>query len=169
VKHFITILPALEKIKMKYGNRVRFTLIGDESYSYPPLNISGIKWQQHTEVAELKKLDIGIMPLPDDEWSKGKCGFKGLLYMSLGIPAILSPVGVNQKIIRDGVNGFLASSESEWVDKLSRLIEDPELRRKLGTNGRQEVVSHYSVFSQQQKYLSLFQQLTALPSARHPA
>jgi len=77
------------------------------------------------------------MPLPDDEWSKGKCGLKGLVYMSIGIPSVMSPVGVNTQIIRHGENGFLAGTEAEWFEILSLLIESPELRKQIGSSGRQ--------------------------------
>ncbi|MEN8248144.1 MAG: glycosyltransferase, partial [Bacteroidota bacterium] len=85
-----------------------------------------------------------------------KCGAKGLQYMGLGIPTIMSPVGVNTEIIQDGENGFLASSDKEWVDKISRLIESSELREKLGQAGRETVVKHYSVEANKQRYLDLF-------------
>ena len=96
------------------------------------------------------------MPLADDEWSKGKCGLKGLQYMGLAIPTIMSPVGVNTAIIQDGVNGFLAETEDEWVTKLSLLIDNKELRQKLGSAGRETVVKYYSVEANKQKYLKLF-------------
>ena len=79
------------------------------------------------------------MPLPDDEWSRGKCGLKGLQYMALEIPTVMSPVGVNSKIIEDGRNGLLAASDEEWVDKLTQLVESATLRRSLGQAGRRTV------------------------------
>ena len=81
---------------------------------------------------ELSSFDIGIMPLPDDEWAKGKCGLKGLSYMACEIPTIMSPVGVNTEIIKHGENGFLASTTDEWVHCLSQLINDIQLREKMG-------------------------------------
>ncbi len=85
------------------------------------------------------------MPLPDDEYSRGKCGFKLLQYMALGIPSIASPVGVNQEIIQNGSNGFLASSNEDWVDNLSLLIENKEMRYSIGMNGRRTVENQYSL------------------------
>ena len=96
------------------------------------------------------------MPLPNDEWSKGKCGLKGLQYMGMAIPTVMSPVGVNTDIIDDGENGFLADSEDEWVDKLSQLIEDKMLRTRIGISGRKTVVDNYSVEANKHKYLELF-------------
>ena len=114
------------------------------------LKMEGVKvinrrWNLETEMEELEGLDIGIMPLPDNEWSRGKCGLKILQYMGLGIPVVASPVGVNREIIQDGVNGFWASSEKEWVERLSLLIEDEELCRRLGKKGRERVENDYSL------------------------
>jgi glycosyltransferase involved in cell wall biosynthesis len=123
------------------------------------LDIQVIKWNLNTEIDDLSEIDIGIMPLPDDEWSKGKCGFKGLQYMAMEIPTVMSAVGVNKEIIEDGSNGFLASTENEWIEKLSLLIESKELRNKFGVNGRKTVVEKYSVYSQKQRYLDDFSEL----------
>jgi glycosyltransferase involved in cell wall biosynthesis len=100
------------------------------------------------------------MPLPNDEWAKGKCGLKGLQYMALNIATVMSPVGVNTEIIQDGENGFLAETEDEWVSKLSLLIENPELRKKVSNNGRITVEEKYSVSSQQSRYLQYFTELS---------
>ncbi len=97
------------------------------------------------------------MPLPDDEWAKGKCGFKALQYMALELPAVASPVGVNSKIINHGVNGFLCKTAKEWEETLKILIEDSSLRKKMGVNGRNTVVENYSVLSNSANFLSLFE------------
>ena len=156
VKHFEQAIPALDRINLKYGDRVRFKLIGDANYQNQELGIQGIAWSSDSEVEDLSDIDIGIMPLPNDEWSKGKCGLKGLQYMGMAIPTIMSPVGVNADIVTDGQNGFLADSEEEWVEKLSLLIENKALRTKIGLEGRETVVQHYSVEANKQKYLNLF-------------
>ena len=157
IKHFQIAIEALTKIKAKYGNKVSFKVIGDPKYNYEPLAINGQKWQAKNEVQDLQEFDIGIMPLPDEEWTRGKCGLKGLQYMALAIPTIMSPVGVNTEIINDSKNGFLADTPDEWVNKLSQLIESAELRRKLGNAGRETVVKHYSVEANKEKYLGLFE------------
>lgn len=128
IKHFEFALPVLRKLKEKYGDRLRFKVIGDASYTNEELGIKGIGWKREDEVKELSEFDIGVMPLPDDEWANGKCGLKGLQYMALEIPTIMSPVGVNTEIIKDGKNGFLASEINEWLEKTSRLIENSDLR-----------------------------------------
>jgi glycosyltransferase involved in cell wall biosynthesis len=156
VQHFEHAFGALMKIKAKYGNKVAFKVIGDANYKNDALQIKGIAWRSETEVSDLQSLDIGIMPLPNDEWAKGKCGLKGLQYMAVGVPAVMSPVGVNTEIIKDGVNGFLAATEEEWVDKLSRLIDSEALRRQFSAQGRKTVEENYSVAANRKRYLELF-------------
>ncbi|MBK6542327.1 MAG: glycosyltransferase family 4 protein [Flavobacteriales bacterium] len=159
IQHFQYALPALRILKERFGDRITIRVIGDGTYSEPSLGIQGQPWRRDTEVADLAAFDIGIMPLPDDEWARGKCGLKGLQYMGMGIPAIMSPVGVNGTIITDGVNGFLASSTEEWVAKVSRLIEDAELRQRIGSAARRSVEDHWSVNAWRDRYLTLFNQL----------
>ncbi len=157
IKHFESISSALKELKDRFQDRIYFKLIGDESYENNELEIKGIKWKAKTEAQDLSELDIGLMPLPDDEWSKGKCAMKGLQYMALEIPTIMSPVGVNKDIIEEGVNGFLATTKEEWVDKLSQLIESAGLRERLGKAGRKTVEKNYSVEANKDKWLAVFQ------------
>lgn len=154
LKHFQNAIPALTAIKQKYGNRVNFKVIVDVDYEVSELGLKSTKWSKDTEVEELNKVDIGIMPLPDDRWSCGKCGFKGIQYMALGIATVMSPVGVNTDIIEHGVNGFLASTDSEWIDCLSQLIESVELRQRLGEAACKTIIERYSVRSQQGNLLN---------------
>ena len=156
LKHFETIVPALKQIKSSFGDKVYFKLIGDSSYKNEELGIEGTPWNSDTETQDLGELDIGIMPLPDNEWTQGKCAMKGLQYMALGIPTIMSPVGVNSDIIVDGVNGMLASSEDEWVKKLSLLIQAEELRKTMGEAGRKTVLKDFSVEVNKEKWLEIF-------------
>ena len=160
IVHFTTCVEALNLIKKKYGDKVYFKVIGSADYHNAELDIRGLPWRKETEIKDLQKIDIGIMPLPDDEWSKGKCGLKGLQYMALGIPTVMSPVGVNKKIIYDGENGLLASGTNEWVDKLSILIDSKELRETIGREGRNTVVSKFSVEANKNLYLKYFNKVT---------
>lgn len=137
IQHFEYALPFLKKIKNRYGDKVSIKVIGDGSYKNEELDIIGLPWIKADEIRELSSFDIGIMPLPDDEWAKGKCGLKGLQYMALEIPTIMSPVGVNREIIRHGENGFLASEEGEWVSILTQLIEDKALRKRSASREKQ--------------------------------
>lgn len=161
IEHFETALPALRQLKAKYGERVYFKVIGDGSYRNEELGIVGLPWRKDTEIADLSEIEIGLMPLPDTEWAKGKCGLKGLQYMALEITTLMSPVGVNSTIIQDGVNGYLADQPEEWVAKISTLIDNEALRLEMGRAGRQTVVDHYSVLSERDHYLALFRELTA--------
>ncbi len=159
IKHFEQAVPILIKIKEKYADKVYFKVMGDELYSNIALGIKGVPWSNDTETDMLESFDIGIMPLPDDQWVKGKCGLKGLTYMALEVPTIMSGVGVNTEIIHDGVNGFLANTEEEWINKISQLIESFELRKQLGIQGRETVEERYSVESQKNNYLTRFNEL----------
>lgn len=159
IEHFQHALPALKIVKLKYGKEIEMKVIGDVSYANQELEIVGSPWKWETELSDLQTIDIGIMPLPDNEWTWGKCGLKGLQYMALEIPTIMSPVGVNKEIIVDGENGFLAEGPQEWADKISRLIDSKILREKIGKAGRQTVIKKYSVISQQQNYISHFMAL----------
>ena len=156
IKHFETLVPVLIKLKEKYKEKIEFKVIGDPLYHNEILDITGISWSNEKEVENFNSLDIGVMPLPEDEWTKGKCGMKGLLYMSVSKPAVMSSVGMNGEIIKNGVNGFLAASENDWIEVLSKLIEDEGLRKKIGLAGRKTVEEGYSLNSQKERYLDLY-------------
>ena len=155
VKHFATIIPALKILKEKYGSQIFFKIMGDKNFKVDGLTIESVDWNFDDEIKELNKIDIGLMPLPDDTWAKGKCGFKAIQYMALKIPPVVSPVGVNTEIIQHGENGFLASGSEEWLKCLSDLIETPELRNSIGTKARSTVIERYSVQSQAEKLIAL--------------
>ncbi len=159
IKHFELALPFLREIKKKYGHKVRIKVIGDERYKNDELDIQGIAWTKESEVRELSDIDIGIMPLPNDEWARGKCGLKGLQYMALEIPTLMSPVGVNTEIIHHGENGYLPTTNEDWVLCISALIDQPELRHKLGSAARQTVVDKYSIQANKELYLRYFNSL----------
>ena len=159
IKHFSLAIPFLKELKKKYGDKIYFKIIGDPAYAEPGLGITGLKWNKATEIEDLSEIDIGIMPLPDDAWSRGKCGLKSLEYMALCIPPVVSPVGVNTDIVSDGVNGFVADSTNEWVEKISRLIESAELRKQIGEKARQTVIEKYSVLAHRDKYVQLLNNL----------
>ena len=144
----------IEKLAQKYN--IEFHIISNEK---PKVNKNFIvykTWNKATEIEDLMQFDIGIMPLFDTEWEQGKCGFKALQYMSLSIPAIVSPVGVNTEIVENNKNGLFATTSSDWFKKLSILIESAAYRQQLGKEGRKTIEKHYSVISQQKTYLALF-------------
>lgn len=162
IKHFELLVPVLLQLKEKFGNTIKFKVIGDPNYKNKLLNIEAVAWTENTEVDDLNSLDIGIMPLPDDEWANGKCGLKGLSYMACGVPTIMSAVGVNKEIISHGHNGFLAHNDTEWFDLLSSLIADENLRDLFSHNGRKTVLENYSVDANKEKYLQIFEQACKL-------
>jgi len=116
-----------------------------EPLELPGLEIEQPPWTLESEVRLFNTCDIGVYPLADDEWSKGKCGFKAIEFMACGVPVVAAAVGVNREIIEDGVNGFLASTEDEWVDKLGRLLTSRELRQRFGEAGRRTIETRYSL------------------------
>jgi glycosyltransferase involved in cell wall biosynthesis len=164
VQHLDTLRGALKKLAEREQFRLR--VIGTPAYECAPVQVEAMKWRADTELDDLNAIDIGVMPLPDDNWSKGKCGLKALQFMALGIPTICSPVGVNTDIIQDNENGFLAASEDEWVDKLSRLIRSAELRRRLGDAGRATVEQKYSAAIQAPRVYEIFKSVLRDANAR---
>jgi glycosyltransferase involved in cell wall biosynthesis len=132
-------------------------LYGDPNYKNEKLEIQGLKWTHESEVSTIFNFDIGVMPLPDNQWTQGKCAMKGLQYMALKVPTIMSPVGVNKKIIQYGVNGFLASTDDEWMICLEQLINDIALRNKIGEAGYQTVLHEYSVKANEKNYVTAIQ------------
>jgi glycosyltransferase involved in cell wall biosynthesis len=141
------------------NERFRLRVIGAPDYRIEGVDVDSIPWRSVSEVEDLRPIDIGIMPLPDDRWSKGKCGLKALQYMALGIPTIVSPVGVNSTIINDGENGFIAGTPSEWITKIKALMRSPELRRRIGDAGRRTVEEHYSARVQAPRVAEIFKSL----------
>lgn len=123
-------------------------------FEFPEMEF--VKWNGSTEQDDLLRMNIGIMPLADNEWTRGKCGFKALQYLALGIPAVVSSVGVNTEIIEQGINGFVCESEADWLKYLLDLINNAQLRSEMGKKAREKVVNDYSVKSNQENFLSLF-------------
>ena len=156
IKHFELISDVYLELKTKYNKNVEFVVIGDEYYKNEKLNLRGKKWENDKEVQLFNSFDIGVMPLPNNDWTKGKCGMKGLLYMSVGLPTVMSNVGMNKDIINDGINGFLPTGNQEWIDVLSKLIEDKDLRTKIGNQGRETVLEKYSKKVIKKTYLNLY-------------
>jgi glycosyltransferase involved in cell wall biosynthesis len=142
LQHLDTLRGALQRLAKT--DRFKLRVIGPSEYKLEGVDCETIRWRAETEVADLRPIDIGIMPLPDDAWSKGKCGMKALQFMAAGIPTVVSPVGFNTELIKNDENGLLAATEADWVEVLGRLLRSPELRLKLGDEGRATVESNYS-------------------------
>jgi len=135
---------ALRRVRERHSFRLRVSG-ASSSVTMKGIDVENVPWTLDDEVRLFNTCDIGVYPLADDEWSRGKCGFKAIQFMACGVPVVASAVGVNREIIQDGVNGFLAATETEWVEKIQRLIDDPELRQRMAEAGRQTIERSYSL------------------------
>lgn len=142
-KYLRSIAPALRAVVNQHGVRVH--LVGSGPIAVEGIDAEVLPWAEETEFADIRRFDVGIMPLPDEPWARGKCGLKLIQYMACGLPVVASPVGANREIVEHGVNGFLAETQEEWVQALSLLMSDSSLRRRMGDAGRSKVEAHYSL------------------------
>ena len=148
--------------RLSAASVARFAAIGIDAPALG-LPMASIPWTEQTEVASIGSFDIGIMPLVDEPFERGKCGYKLIQYMACGLPVVASPVGVNCQIVEHGVNGFLAETQQQWEDALRTLLIDSDLRQRMGQAGRQKVEAQYSIQVTGQKLSHL---LTAAASTR---
>ena len=149
-----SIKEALQKINKKYPE-VIIKVISDKPLDLKGIRAEHIKWDLNNYKEELTRLNIGIMPLLDDEWSKGKCAFKLIQYMAAGVPVVASDIGSNSSLVTEGDDGFLVKTNTEWVDRLSMLIESAELRKKMGERARMKIKNHYSVEAWREEFESI--------------
>lgn len=138
LKYLSEIKPVLEEIGSRFGNVV-LRIICDEFLHLKNMEVQECRWSEHRQADDLATSDIGLAPLPDNRFTKGKCGFKILQYAAAGLPVVASPVGANAEYIQDGTNGFHAVDGSAWIEKISLLLKDTELREQMGRMGRQKV------------------------------
>lgn len=156
LKYLDPILPILERVLEKYEH-VNFNVICDSKPHFSLPKLIWTPWNKNKEIEDLLKIQIGLMPLEEDAWANGKCGFKAIQYMALGIPALVSPVGVNKEIVDNNINGFVCNTEEEWLNALVQLIENKELRISMGAKARPKIVEKYSTQALKMKWLSLFE------------
>ncbi len=116
-------------------------------------------WEESREVEDLLAIDIGLMPMPDDEWTRGKCALKAIQYMAAGVPVVCADVGANREVVRDGIDGLLAADETEWLRALQHLIEDKPLRQRMGQCGRERVEQHFSLHEAAKRMAGWFDEL----------
>lgn len=154
-KYLNLLVPVFLELMKKHS--LKIIIISNQEPVWEFDDYEFIKWNKKEEIAQLEKIDIGIMPLDDNIWEKGKCGFKALQYMAMEIPAIVSKVGANKTIIDHGINGYLCDSQQDWEKYLSELIQSETLRKTIGKQGRIKVLSNYSVLSNTKFFLSLFE------------
>lgn len=148
------VLPTLQKLQEEID--FVFYVIADKDPELPLRNYRFVKWSRDTETQDLLLFHIGLMPLTEDEITKGKCGFKAIQYMALGMPALVSPVGVNTKIVEEGVNGFICTQTADWESRLRLLLRDAGQRKKMGNAARKKIEAEYSVHAIEPVFLSLF-------------
>ncbi len=140
-RYLVPLAPMLANFCQARGARLVVVGPRDVRLDHVPLELK--PWSEVTEVADILGFDVGIMPLPDDPWERGKCGYKLIQYMACARPVIASPIGANRQIVEHGVNGFLATTDEDWRSALDMLYAAPELRARLGRAGRQKVETSY--------------------------
>ena len=154
LKYLNLVIPAISKLQQRYD--FIFMLIGNKDPEFKDIKYTYLPWKAATEIEDLLRFNIGIMPLEDTEIEKGKCAFKAIQYMSLGIPAVVSPVGANCEVVENGVNGYWADSENDWYKYLELLLTDTLLRIEMGKKGREKVKASYSVEATKNQFFNLF-------------
>jgi glycosyltransferase involved in cell wall biosynthesis len=155
--------PALVELKKKYN--FVFRVVGAR-LDWTDVPVENIEWTESEEVASVQSFDIGVMPLVDSYWERGKCGFKLVQYMACGKPVVADPVGVNVEIVEDGVNGLLTSSSRTWYEALQSLLEDVSLRQEMGQKGRERFQTHYSLEIWQGTIFELISELAFTKGAK---
>jgi glycosyltransferase involved in cell wall biosynthesis len=138
---------------------VRLKVVCDRFPTIPDLPVDACEWRADTEAAEIAGADVGIGWVPDDPWSRGKCGLKILQYQAAGLPVVANPVGVQAEMVRDGETGFTATTTEEWIAAVQRLAAGAELRRRFGSAGRRQVEERYSVAAGTRAWLSALDRL----------
>ncbi|PWJ43288.1 glycosyltransferase family 4 protein [Sediminitomix flava] len=153
-KYLDFLIPVLQKLEENYD--FEFRVISNEKPKWDLKSLVYQDWKKETEIEDLCQFDIGVMPLTDDIWAKGKCGFKALQYMALEVPAIVSPVGVNTEIVDHSLNGFICTTTEEWYLALKELLDHPHQRNEMGLEARKKIIDYYSVLSNAANVVELF-------------
>jgi glycosyltransferase involved in cell wall biosynthesis len=154
LKYLEPLVPVIAKLEQELA--FEFLVICNKKPQWPLRSLRFLPWKKETEREDLLKMHFGLMPLPDDEWAKGKCGFKALQYMALGMPALVSPVGVNTEIVLHGEDGFVCTTTEDWELYIRMLIQNTRLRHRMGDKARYKIEQQFSVRSNEQNFLSLF-------------
>lgn len=153
-KYLDALIPILKKLEAEFD--FNFVVIADRKPDFDLNGLQFVPWNKQSEIDDLLKMDVGVMPLENDKWAKGKCGFKALQYMALGIPAIVSPVGVNTKIVDHDANGWICDTPDEWEQTLRSILEKKTDMQDFSTAARTKIEDHYSVKSNTRDFLLLF-------------
>ena len=157
LKYLLPLVPVLAQLEAE-GLEFEFRVISNQppNFDQPLRSLRFIPWQKATEIADLLTFHVGLMPLEDDPWAKGKCAFKALQYMALGIPALVSPVGMNSEVVQHGYNGYICRTPEDWHQGLRALLTDARHRQTLGLAARATIEQRYSVLANTPNFLKLF-------------
>ncbi len=153
VRMLLTIAPALQSLAKTL--QYKLLVMGSKDVEIEGVDIEAIEWTEENEIKTLQKMDIGLYPLPNEEWVKGKSGLKALQYMALGIPTVATNIGCNPRVIENNVSGFLVNSPEEWIQKITMLANNPELRKTIGLASRERVEKMYSIKANEPLYLKI--------------
>jgi glycosyltransferase involved in cell wall biosynthesis len=163
--YLLEIEPALRRLSEAHPGKVRFQLYGHPERKLNLPNFESLPFSLGTEIDDLRSFDIGIMPTPDNDWTRGKCAFKAIQYMALGIPTVVSPVGMATELVDHGVNGFWARTPEEWFEALNRLVLDVKLRSQFSEAGRKTIESRYSLRAWAPRLAELLQRVVQEPNS----
>lgn len=153
MKYLDLIIPSL--FELQKTTDFTFKVISNKKPDFTLPNLEFVKWSEENEILELNSMNVGMMPLTEDPWSKGKCGFKAIQYMAMGIPAVVSSVGVNSEIVDHEVNGFIVDHPTHWKSYLTELLDNPKKANEMGIRARKKITEKYSV----QSVLPLWQKI----------
>lgn len=147
--------PVFKQLHEKYGSKIEILIMSDTKPNNLGAPFTHIKWNPEVEYPAISQFDIGLMPLNDNKFTRGKCSFKILQYMAVGAPAIASPVGMNNEVIEDGKSGFLARSNNDFLEKISYLIDNPNERAKFGARGKELFQKKYTAKHNVEKLINV--------------
>lgn len=156
LRHLDLVWPALQQLENE-GYDFDFVVIANQPPEHSMLkSLRFVPWRKETEIVDLLQFHFGLMPLVDDPWARGKCAFKALQYMALGMPALVSPVGMNTEVVTDRENGYICTTTEQWYAAMRELLTNEPMRAQLGAAARQTIVERYSVRSNTVNFLALF-------------
>lgn len=150
-------------IELKKQRDFKLVVIGNFEYDFPEMDLEVIQWSAEKEVEDLQKIDIGVYPLPIDDWVMGKSGLKAIQYMSFGLPCVATDISTVQQFIVDGENGFLVKTDEQWIQTLIELLDSPSLRKTVGENARRTVLEKFSKHIVKKQYLSVLESTIETP------
>jgi glycosyltransferase involved in cell wall biosynthesis len=152
----------LDDVFVELAKEISFQLVvmGDPSFTLPGVTVEALSWKEEIEISTIRSFDIGVYPLPDEEWVLGKSGLKALQYMAAGVPTVATAIGTIFRIIDDKQNGFLVSTAQQWKETLLLLLQDAALRREIGQKATQTVTERYSINANKAVYLSVLEGLS---------